>query len=1390
MAEYILPDGNGSFSLCVPKGGGYDFKAFVDGSQNGYPTTGEVWKHYLDWNSTLGGFNLLQVDDNLSGINFSLWDQDADNDGFLKWHEHVAGTQDNNASSTPPLNFGLLAHWSFDETNGTVLHDSSGNDINGTLHGFSNPWSPGRVGGAFRFDGVDDYISFNGASQLDDIRPISFSGWFKLDQNGRGYVIAKRCLGTGYWRMFASAQSKSWLIRKSTGNVPSVTTTSPTSYFQWQHIVMTWNGLLGGTNSKIYLDGTLVGNVTRNSGSGDLVSDVGNLFTIGNRPQNDSSYFKGWMDDFRIWERVVTPNEVQQLFMGVPDENATISGVVTDSTTVTGSVIMWVFDENGNKVAEQTLLNEPGAYSISLVRGHSYDIKAYRDGNGNGSLDPGIGESYAHWGAWNGNGFDLLPVDGNKTGIDISLTWEPDSDNDGFSLWQETQAGTSDHNSSSRPGPNFGLVAWYPFDGNASDMSGNGSHGTVNGVALGADRFGQIGMAYDFDGVNDKIIVNGSWPNANSSRSVSAWYKAPSHKGNIFTFGDGLLQKARFSVGLNFNNIHGSLGFIGQGRDQMFSVNGLYHAWNMILLTYDGLLGNLYLNGDVLSESFNYILETNGSMPLIIGSNSLNRNDEFFSGCIDDVRIYNRALSASEVQFLYQLESTPPDLNASVSGSVNYNGEINAPAIVWALEANGTKVAEQILPNGNGSYSLTVQKGRDYDIKVFIDGTGDGYPQAYEVWKHIGDWNSTLVGYNPIRVDGNLSGVDFNLVDNDHDGDGFTNWQEYLAGTNLNDTNSTPGLDFGLVGYWPFDGNASDMSGNENHGTVNGATLGTDRFGQIGMAYDFDGVDDFIDAGNNLVLNLPSSLSISLWVRDPRGAILSKGAEPETFSIISKGSGIDKFIDFYREESNGGNRYLKPNSPFSFTAWHNIHVVDDNHQMKIYIDGTQLPITLNSDSWDAGVDNSNLKIGLDGGSLSEAQSYGFFSGSIDDVRIYNRALSSSEVFSLYQFDKPIYFSASSPLSIFENQQVGSEVGHFSLLNQNSNSSILFELVDGNGSDSNHEFSLDSNGTLRTAVVFDYEGENSDNDPTLHIRVRARDEYNASVEQSFMVLIMDVNVSHPNLPVDQNGTIEYNSSNPDNGFPPTVDQNESLENNFTLPITNEPIDGNVGLIDRNDTAGDSNGTFPIIQVYRPIPETLGFVADGNNTYLIRGRILTDGGSSILESGVLVSEDILFRGEMIRLSSNKINKSTEFTVMVRNLTPGTTYYYRAFARNKMGETLGARKRLKNPEKIDPSMWFTDMPKMGGGWRSSNWFGPFQQFPRVDWIYHSELGWAYIVSDQKDGIWIWQNGRGWMWTQQEVWPYLFNHRNLGWLYLIKSINGNPFFYDYTIGNYSTAP
>ena len=113
---------------------------------------------------------------------------DSDFDGFLNWHEHIAGTNQNDANSTPGLDFGLIAYWTFDETHGTNLGDSSGNDVNGTLHGFQNGWTAGRVGGALRFDGVDDHVRFPGQTQLDDIRPFSFSGWIKLDDNRSMYI--------------------------------------------------------------------------------------------------------------------------------------------------------------------------------------------------------------------------------------------------------------------------------------------------------------------------------------------------------------------------------------------------------------------------------------------------------------------------------------------------------------------------------------------------------------------------------------------------------------------------------------------------------------------------------------------------------------------------------------------------------------------------------------------------------------------------------------------------------------------------------------------------------------------------------------------------------------------------------------------------------------------------------------------------------------------------------------------------------------------------------------------------------------------------------------------------------------------------------------------------
>ena len=297
----------------------------------------------------------------------------------------------------------MLAHWSFDETNGTILHDSSGNDLNGTLNGFNNPWSPGRKGGSLRFDGVDDHITFAGITQLNDIRPLSFSGWLKTRPQRQRICFCQTLPKSGLLEILC-LRSQQKLVGTEHHRIRTcLQTAEATPFFHWQHITLTWNGLLTGQNTKLYIDGSEQMSITRTAGTGQIVSDVGNLFTLGNRPEGNSSYFKGWMDDFRIWNRVITQNEIQALYQGAPDTNATVSGNITNNTSVPGPLLYGHLMRVEQKLPSKHY-PEVRVLLLFLPTGHSYDIKAFADGNQDGELNPSIGEPYTHFGNWNGSG--------------------------------------------------------------------------------------------------------------------------------------------------------------------------------------------------------------------------------------------------------------------------------------------------------------------------------------------------------------------------------------------------------------------------------------------------------------------------------------------------------------------------------------------------------------------------------------------------------------------------------------------------------------------------------------------------------------------------------------------------------------------------------------------------------------------------------------------------------------------------------------------------------------------------------------------------------------------------------------------------------------------------
>ena len=1370
-AEAILPDGNGTYALSLLKGRGYDFKVFVDGSQNGYPTTGEVWKHYTDWNNSLGGYNLTQIDGNISGIDFSLLDQDSDNDGFLNWHEFKAGTQDNNASSTPPLDFGLIAHWSFDETNGTVLHDSTANEINGTMHGFTNPWNPGREGGAFRFDGVNDYISFPGANQLDDLGPFSFSGWLKLDHNGSGYVIAKRSLGTGYWRYFASGPTKNWLIRKTTGNAPSLSTTSVTPFFQWQHVALTWTGLLNAQNSKMYLDGTLLANVTRASGAGDLISDVGNLFTLGNRPQNNSSYFKGWMDDFRIWNRVITPTEVHSIYNASPESNTTISGTVTHTGTVPGSVIIWVFDESGTKLGSQTLTNGPGNYSFTLPVGHSYDIKAFRDGNGNDQLDPSIGEPYAHWGSWNGSGFDRLPVNGNKTGVDIAITWEADTDSDGFTLWQETQAGTQDNNVSSKPNS-------APIDLNSTtvlSIAENQSVGTLMGEFNATDHDLNASLTYK--------LVSGEGDTDNSLFRINPIGKLRTaaifdFENNASTYSirvrvkdehNGTLEK-KFTIAL-LNGNDGPVIHLGNGGAHAGALWAEIQVFENTLLAHE--INATDQDGDVLSFT-----KTAGADKALFSLNSAtgtlsfkaapdfenpqdvdgnNTYEVWFrvidgKGEFDEKRLTVRVTDVLDDQN----ESNQPSL-AVISGKVNYTGGLSGSTYVRAYDSNWSQVAEAVLPSGSGNYSLNLTTGQSYDLRAFVDADGNGTLNFYiEPVQVYGDWNTTLQEYMRIPVDGNLTGIDFTLVGLDTDGDGFENFHEYIANTSMVEANSTPGFDFGLVGHWKLKEtngtNAKDSSALRNDGMIKA---------------DFNSSSIYVEVPHNKAY-LSAEGTVSFWVKIKNFGV---DARQGFFAKDAKGFGSGGHLSIYehngtlsvRLQSTKASYTLDHNKGMIAGQWTHIAFMWGRLGMSLYQDGELVA----SNPYSGGMGTSsggsgNLEsIILGAGSWSKnaktgLELEGFLNGHLRTIRLYNRKINEGELSTLLQIARRATNEPPNGLNlnqsrIMEKQPAGTIVGKLIGADPDANSSLLFFLVSGKGSRNNNQFFIGPKNNLRIKEPLDFEAN-----ATRSIRIKVMDEHNASFEKVFLVTVIN----------DFADDISEQTSTPN--LPGYLDDSNGTGLNVEIPN------------DQNEKVFDSEDP-----LYVPIVRTLFFELDENRTHRFGGRIMTDGGSEIVEAGILISQSIRF-SEKIRLTAPLKSGNEQFRIKYKKLEGGTRYYYRAYARNKVGETLGSIRKLMTVDKIDPSAWWVGMPEVGGGWRRSGWLGVFRTYEGIAWIYHAQLGWSYVVSDQNDGIWIWQHGHGWMWSQNGVWPFLYSHRKGNWLYFTKSVGGRPIFYDYGTKDY----
>ena len=241
----------------------------------------------------------------------------------------------------------------------------------------------------------------------------------------------------------------------------------------------------------------------------------------------------------------------------------------------------------------------------------------------------------------------------------------------------------------------------------------------------------------------------------------------------------------------------------------------------------------------------------------------------------------------------------------------------------------------------------------------------------------------------------------------DTDGDGFNDYLETSSGSDVNDANSTP-FNYGLVAWYPFDGNASDMTDNGNDLTGSGNSFGEDRHGVIGKSCRLDQVY-LSDTNASFSIDDNASFSYSLWVQMnsvPSAYPAAFGLRDSTGNWETLRIGTlhiqdqNKFAVDHLSTGTNGSHVVKAwaNQTTQIGRWYQITLVSSLSEVKLFIDSSlhsQVPFQRDA----AKNDQVAIYVGGDA-------TWNLFDGSVDDIRIYDRALSTEEVGMLYHMEMP------------------------------------------------------------------------------------------------------------------------------------------------------------------------------------------------------------------------------------------------------------------------------------------------------------------------------------------------------------------------------------------------
>lgn len=957
----------------------------------------------------------------------------------------------------------LVAHLKLDDaTDATELVDASGN-LNLATSASKLVTSAGKFGGAVTMANSDDYIQVTGADFTSTTATLT--AWVKradLNQVSSAAIVFNEDSRSGLNFTSGNALFYHWNGGKwswNSGLIPPAN--------QWVFVAL----VVEPTKATIYMhDGTTMQSAT-NTSTHTAANFTGKTF-LGWESAFDARKYKGDIDDVRIYKRALNSSELTDLVNG---GGATVPQPFNGATLISSRVLKWT--------------SSPGSTQSQVYLGTSQS-----------NVAAATTASAEYVGATPGNDMlvSLLP--------NTTYFWRVDSVNASATVagkvWSFSTGSTIND-------IDTGLLAHWTFnDGSGNTLADSaGSH-------AGALQNGPVwknspnGGSLSFDGVDDHVVINQGLSDGGNSKTIVSWVKLPATDQK--SGGAVYFSRNNNASGLNIGSGN-ALGYHWDGDEWWWS-SGLSvpkEKWVLVALVESTDGSTVYYHDGSLQASANAEFHTPEAFNGIsyIGWDPGN-NSRDFTGEIDDLRVYGRALHASELEELYQqfLNHAPVvnDQNLALPENIS-TGSVVADAA--ATDANADDVLSYAITVGNdGTFAIDSSTG-EISLAASMDyETTTSYTLTVEVTDADGLTDSASINVSVTDVANDDSDAD-GLVDEwevanfgsvaattgtaDSDNDGLTNAGEYTAGTDPNsaDSDSDGYSDFleiaegsnpldsqslpsiaggpGLVAYWKLD-DASGQTAADSVGLYNGTLANGPIWtaGKDGGALDFDGVDDKVTAP---ALNLNSNtVTISGWVK-------RNGEESFAGIVFCRGGSTVSGLHI----SNNELRYHWDSGKWGWSSglilpdgvWAYVALVVEPDKATIYMnDGTGMQSAVNVSSHAIEAFDAQTALGVDptGGAR-------FFNGAMDDVRIYGRALSAAEVTAIAEeHDTPnaAPVATDATFSIDENTAAGTVLGTVSATDPDAGDTLSYAITAGN---TGGEFSINSStGEITTTALLDHE----------------------------------------------------------------------------------------------------------------------------------------------------------------------------------------------------------------------------------------------------------------------------------------------------------------------------